>query len=88
MYLHLGNNVIVRKKSVIGIFDLDTVSWSHRTRETLAMVEQAWQVENAAEDIPRSLVVCSLGSGQRYILSQLSSSTLEKRFEQKKMDFQ
>ena len=35
MYLHLGNNVIVRKKSVIGIFDLDTVSWSHRTRETL-----------------------------------------------------
>ena len=87
MYLHLGNNVIVRKKSVIGVFDLDTVSWSHRTRETLALVEQAGQVENAAEDIPRSLVVCSLGSGQRYILSQLSSSTLEKRFKQEEMEF-
>ena len=87
MYLHLGNNVIVRKKSVIGIFDLDTVSWSHRTRETLAMVEQAGQVENAAEDLPRSLVVCSLGSGQRYILSQLSSGILEKRYKQKEMEF-
>ena len=87
MYLHLGNNVIVRKKSVIGVFDLDTVSWSHRTRETLALVEQAGQVKNAAEDIPRSLVVCSLGSGQRYILSQLSSSTLEKRFKQEEMEF-
>ncbi len=87
MYLHLGKNVIVRKKSVIGVFDLDTVSWSHRTRETLAMVEQAGQVENAAEDIPRSLVVCSLGSGQRYILSQLSSSTLEKRFKQEEIIF-
>lgn len=87
MYLHLGKNMIVRKKSVIGVFDLDTVSWSHRTRETLAMVEQAGQVENAAEDIPRSLVVCSLGSGQRYILSQLSASTLEKRFEQEEIAF-
>lgn len=87
MYLHLGNNVIVRKKSVIGIFDLDTVSWSHRTRETLAMVEQAGQVENAADDLPRSLVICSLGSGQRYILSQLSSGTLEKRYKQKEMEF-
>ena len=87
MYLHLGNNVIVRKKSVIGVFDLDTVSWSHRTRETLKMVEKAGQVENAAEDLPRSLVICSLGSGQRYILSQLSSYTLEKRFKQKEMEF-
>ena len=87
MYLHLGNNVIVRNKRVIGIFDLDTVSWSHRTRETLRLVEQAGQVENAADDLPRSLVVCSLGSGQRYILSQLSSSTLEKRFKQKEMEF-
>lgn len=87
MYLHLGNNMIVRKKSVIGVFDLDTVSWSHRTRQTLAMVEEAGQVENAAEDLPRSLVVCSLGSGQRYILSQLSSSTLEKRFRQEEMVF-
>ena len=83
MYLHLGNNVIVRKKSVIGIFDMDTATWSHRTRRTLAMVEQAGQIENAADDLPRSLVVCSLGSGQRFILSQLSSSTLEKRFKQK-----
>ena len=87
MYLHLGNNVIVRKKSVIGIFDLDTVSWSHRTRETLSMVEQAGQVENAAEDLPRSLVICSLGSGQRYILSQLSSAALERRARQNGLEF-
>ena len=87
MYLHLGNNVIVRKKSVIGIFDMDTATWSHRTRRTLAMVEQAGQIENAADDLSRSLVVCSLGSGQRFILSQLSSSTLEKRFRQEEMVF-
>lgn len=79
MYLHLGNNVIVRKKSVIGIFDMDNATYSKRTRETLSKVEQAGQLENAAGDIPKSFVVCSLGSGQIYYLSQLSSATLLKR---------
>ena len=85
MYLHLGNNCIVRKNSIVGIFDLDTVTWSHRTRETLAMVEQAGQVENAADDLPRSLVICSLGSGQRYILSQISPQTLQKRSQESEL---
>ncbi len=80
MYLHLGNNVVVRKKSVVGIFDLDTAGWSHRTRETLAMIERAGQVENAAgQELPKAFVLCSLGSGQRLILSQLSTATLQKR---------
>ena len=80
MYLHLGNNVLVRKNSIIGIFDMDTATWSKRTRDTLAMVEQAGQVENAAgAELPKSLVICSLGSGPRYILSQLSPATLQRR---------
>ena len=80
MYLHLGNNVLVRKNSIIGIFDMDTATWSKRTRDTLSMVEQAGQVENAAgAELPKSLVICSLGSGQRYILSQLSPATLQRR---------
>ena len=48
MYLHLGNQVIALQKSVIGVFDMDTATWSHRTRETLEKLEQAGQVENAA----------------------------------------
>ena len=47
MYLHLGNQIIALQKSVIGVFDMDTATWSHRTRETLRL-EQAGQVENAA----------------------------------------
>ena len=80
MYLHLGNQVIALQKSVIGVFDMDTATWSHRTRETLEKLEQAGQVENAAgTELPKSFVLCSLGSGQRYILSQLSPATLQRR---------
>ena len=51
MYLHLGNQVIALQKSVLGVFDMDTATWSHRTRETLEKWEQAGQVENAAGDL-------------------------------------
>ena len=79
MYLHLGNNVIERKKSVIGIFDLDITSQSHLTRAFLAAAEQAGEVENAADDIPRSFVVCRDGEQRTVFLSQMSCQTLLKR---------
>ena len=71
MYLHLGNQVIALQKSVIGVFDMDTATWSHRTRETLEKLEQA--------ELPKSFVLCSLGSGQTCYLSQLNTATLYKR---------
>ncbi len=75
-----GRQVIALQKSVIGVFDMDTATWSHRTRETLEKLEQAGQVENAAgTELPKSFVLCSLGSGQIGYLSQLNTATLYKR---------
>jgi len=33
MYLHLGNDVVIRKSGVIGIYDIDKTTVSVRTRE-------------------------------------------------------
>ena len=41
MYLHLGNNVVVPKDSVVCVFDLDISSQSRRTRDFLAAAEKA-----------------------------------------------
>ena len=77
MYLHLGNQIIALQKSVIGVFDMDTATWSYRTRETLEKLEQAGQVENAAgTELPKSFVLCSLGSGQTCYLSQLNTELM------------
>ena len=73
MYLHLGNQVIALQKSVIGVFDMDTATWSHRTRETLEKLEQAGQVENAAgTELPKSFVLCSLAAA-RHVISPSST---------------
>ena len=83
MYLHLGNDIAVRKNEILAIFDLDNTSQSIQTRKFLTEAEKAGRVINAAGDeIPKSFVVCADGGGQQTVyLSQLNSSTLLKRSE-------
>ena len=40
MYLHLGQSVVVPFRDVIGIFDLDNTTSSHRTRAFLSRAER------------------------------------------------
>lgn len=79
MYLHIGGDAIVRKNAVIGIFDLDITSQSHITRKFLSASEGAGQVVTAAEDIPKSFIVCCENGGQTVYLSQMNTLTLSKR---------
>ena len=81
MYLHLGKGTVVRTDSIVGIFDLDITSQSHLTRRYLSAAEKAGQVVNAAEDIPKSFVVCRDGEESRVYLSQMAAATLLKRAE-------
>ena len=79
MYLHLGSGAVVRRKDIIGIFDLDNTSQSHITRKYLAAAEKSGQVINVAEDIPKSFVVCNDAGTTRVYLSQMATQTLYKR---------
>jgi len=79
MYLHLGQDLIIRQADVVGIFDLDNASSSHITRDFLKKADRAKQVELVAEDIPKSLVLVSTGKETTVYLSQLSTATLQKR---------
>ena len=81
MYLHLGKGTVVNTDGIIGIFDLDITSQSHLTRKYLNMAEKAGQVINAAEDIPKSFVVCCEREKKTVYLSQMASATLLRRAE-------
>ena len=72
---------MVPSESVVGVFDLDNAAYGQRTREFLKSAEKAGQVVNAAEDIPRSFVLCIDGTKKTVYLSQLSSQTLQRRWE-------
>lgn len=84
MYLHLGQNTIVHDREIIGIFDLDITSQSHRTRDYLNRAERSGQVVNVSEELPKSFVICAKPrqkQTQTVYISQLSSQTLFRRAE-------
>ena len=81
MYLHLGKGTVVNTAEIVAIFDLDITSQSYLTRRYLSMAEKSGQVVNAAEDIPKSFVVCERDGRRTLYLSQMSSATLLKRAE-------
>ena len=57
-YLHIGKNVMVSRRRIIGVFDLDITSQSPRTREFLERAEKDGVVLDACDDIPKSFLVC------------------------------
>ena len=78
MYLNIGNDMAVRDRNIIGIFDMDNTSTSKRTREFLAKAEKEGQVV-PCDDLPKSFVLTAEYGLDRIYLTSLSSSTLEKR---------
>jgi hypothetical protein len=78
MYLNIGNDMSVRSKNIIGIFDMDNTSTSRRTREFLEKNEREGQVV-PCDDLPKSFVVTAEYGLDRVYLTSLSTATLEKR---------
>ena len=82
-YLHIGQNVMLEDKHIIGIFDLDNTSTSKHTRQFLKLAEEESVVVNACEDIPKSFLVCDHPYHRQIVyISQLNSQTLLKRAEE------
>ena len=78
MYLNIGNDMAVRDRSIIGIFDMDNTSTSRRTREILKKAEQNGEVV-PWDDLPKSIVLTAEYGLDRIYLTSLSAATLEKR---------
>ena len=85
MYLHLGQDVVVRKKDIVGVFDMDNTTISRYTRSYLTKAEKGGRVEYVSMDLPKSFIVCDpvRKQGRRetdtVYISQISPSTLQKR---------
>ena len=78
MYINIGNDMSVRDKSIIGIFDMDNTSTSKRTREFLTRAEKNGEII-PCDDLPKSFVLTSEYGFTRVRLTSLNSATLEKR---------
>ena len=80
MYIHLGGDRIVKKKTIVAIFDLDNTSTSKITKEFLNKASKKNVVINVSEeDLPRSYILIEEKGKQTLYISPISSQTLFKR---------
>ena len=79
MFLHLGENVVVPIKDIIGIFDLQNTMYSSDTIQFLRLAEEDGFVERITDERPKSFIIAEVDKMSKVYLSPISSSTLTKR---------
>lgn len=87
MYVHLGNNVVVRDKDIIGIFDIENTSVGKLTKEYFLASGKRKSAVNVSFDMPRAFVTAEYHGKERVYISPVLSSTLIKRAKSKKNKF-
>lgn len=78
MFLHLGSNIIVSKKEIVAILNLDTTKQSAVNNEFQKSIQGEGRVKTIAEKGKEKSFVLA---GDRGYLSPISASTLARRIE-------
>ncbi|MBQ7386860.1 MAG: DUF370 domain-containing protein [Clostridia bacterium] len=86
MYLHIGNGKSLKKKDIIGIFDLDTATVSKESKKFINQKEKEGRLVYEDFDLPRSFLLCDGEDGHTVHLSRISSQGLKIRAEENKYE--
>lgn len=79
MYLHLGNDIVIKTSEIIGIFDLEKSSVAKNTKNFLSDAKNHYKVITVSYEMPKSFIVTDEKDGKKVYISQISSKTLNKR---------
>lgn len=81
MYLHLGEDTIIKNDDIIGIFDMDNATVMKSSRTFLNKAEKEKRAVTVSYDLPKAFVVCRAEKSEKckVYITQLSSATLENR---------
>lgn len=79
MFLHIGNDVVVRKADIIAVFDMDNTTISRQSRDFLQKAQKNGDVIDICDDLPKSYVVTNYDGKNKVYISSVSSQTIYKR---------
>ena len=79
MYLHLGQNTVVRTEDIVGVFDMDNYTVSKHTKLFLNKAQRENRVVNVSMELPKSFILCEQNGKQTVYISQIAPSTLLRR---------
>ena len=75
MYIHIGNNKVVRDTEILGVFDLDSSTVSINTRNYLSNAQKEKRVITLGYELPKSFIILK---NKEVYLSPLNTSSIIK----------
>lgn len=81
MYLYLGSDVIVKKKDIVGIFELDGKITTETTGQFLKYSQKNNIIKSAGSALPKSFVIVKNRDGEKVYFSHISVSSLVKKLD-------
>ena len=86
MYLHIGNGNSVKRKNIIGIFDLDTATVSKITKDFINKSQKEGKVSYFDSDLPRAFLLLDEKGESGIRLSRISTTGLKQRLDSGPID--
>ena len=79
MYFYIGHDKVIYGDGILGIFDMDNISQSKRTRNFLNASEKKGQISVVGTDLPKTIILYDGRGKSEVILAQTAASTITKR---------
>lgn len=78
MYLHIGNDIIIKNKNILFILDYKNLKENKIFNEFLENIDKN-NIINISEENPKSIIITKENGIIKGYISNISSSTLQKR---------
>ena len=79
MYVTIDSDIVLDKRDIIGIFDIDKLTVFKNNRDYLSKSEKRGKIVSNNEKLPKSFVVCMCNGEEKIFISPFLPSTLVRR---------
>lgn len=79
MYLHIGNNVVIKEKDIIGIFNLEKINEDNLFNRFIEKIKENSEIINISNGIEKSIILTKENEKNKLYISNISSITLSRR---------
>lgn len=79
MYLHIGNDIVIKKEDIIAIFNLEKINKNRNFNKFIEKIKEENRVINVGEENGKSMIIVEDDKDIKAYISNISSVTLAKR---------
>jgi len=79
MHIHIGGEYMIKKESIVGIFDLENTTLSKATKEYLKDREKRHIIITVNEEMPKTFIILEEKGKEKVYITSFSSKTIKKR---------